>query len=29
MKLTIFLALLLLVTVHTADSDDVYTGPSE
>jgi len=29
MKKAIFLALLLLVTVYTADSDDVYNGPSE
>jgi hypothetical protein len=29
MKLAIFLALLLLVTVQAADSDDVYNGPSE
>ena len=28
MKIAIFLALLLLVTVYTAD-DDVYNGPSE
>jgi hypothetical protein len=29
MKQAIFLALLLLVTVYTADSDYVYNGPSE
>lgn len=29
MKLLVFLALVLLVTVHSADADDVYNGPSE
>lgn len=29
MKLVVLLTLLLLVTVHTAEADDVYNGPSE
>lgn len=29
MKLVALLALLLLVTVHAAEADDVYNGPSE
>ncbi len=29
MKLAVFLALLLVLTVQAGDSDDVYTGPSE
>ncbi len=29
MKLVALLALLLLVTVHATEADDVYNGPSE